>query len=398
VDTPFIDLREFEYDLPADRIALYPLPERDDSRLLVYRHGRITHSKFSELPDFLPDRTHLFLNNTRVIPARLIFEKPTGATIEVFLLQPNPPSKIFSQALAAKNNCVWTCAVGNLKRWTPGLVLTKALNGVTLQAAVINSDIGLIQFSWTPPTHSFAEIIHLAGQVPLPPYIKRSEEIGDRERYQTVYSNFEGAVAAPTAGLHFNERVLTGIREKGIMTDFVTLHVSAGTFIPIKTPNAIDHPMHSEQIIVSKKTIESLCKSKKNVAVGTTAMRTLESLYWFAVNLKHNPGGGFKVEQTAPYILSRPEMPARQEAMDFILAHMDANGLDQLTGETSIYIYPGYKFRMCDGLITNFHQPGSTLLLLLAAFVGNDWKKIYNDALEHGYRFLSYGDSSLMLP
>jgi S-adenosylmethionine:tRNA ribosyltransferase-isomerase len=398
VNRRFIDPGEFTYDLPADRIALHPLPERDESRLLVYNKGKISHSTFSQLPDFLPDKSHLFLNNTRVIPARLAFEKTTGAGIEVFLLQPLSPSEIFAQALAATSTCIWKCAIGNLKRWTAGLVLSKQLEGTTLTASIVDPELGWIKFTWMPAHCSFAEILSLAGQIPLPPYIKREPVPQDRERYQTVYSSFDGAVAAPTAGLHFSEHVLSRLRSNGIEMDFLTLHVSAGTFLPIKASNATEHFMHSEQIIVSKTTLDALAKSNKNIAVGTTAMRTLESLYWFAVMLRREPSAVFTVDQTTPHILEHEQMPGRGEAIEIILAYMSKKKIDQLTGETSIYIYPGYKFQMSDGLITNFHQPGSTLLLLIAAFVGGEWKKIYGEALKNGYRFLSYGDSSLLLP
>ena len=395
---PAINLMDYTYNLPEERIALYPLPDRDNAKMLVYDRGEISHKLFSQLPDLLPNNTILFFNNTKVIPARFLFEKETGASIEVFLLQPIFPSALLSSALTSIGGSTWKCTIGNLKRWTNGLVLQKKIEEITLFAHLTDNQNGLVEFSWTPAHLSFAEILQAAGSVPLPPYIKRKAEASDKERYQTVYSYLAGAVAAPTAGLHFTERVLEKIRSKGIVTDFLTLHVSAGTFLPVKKANAVEHTMHSEQIIIHKNTIKDLLlEGKKIIAVGTTAMRTLESLYWYAVKLLEEPGASFIIDQHFPY-KSAGVLPSPKEAAEIILATMEKKGLTELVGQTSIYIFPGYRFRICQGLITNFHQPESTLLLLLATFIGLDWRKIYQEALDKKYRFLSYGDSSLLLP
>ncbi len=395
---PVINLLDYLYDLPEDRIALYPLPDRDKAKLLVYDHGEMSHKSFFQLPDLLPDNTILFFNDTKVIPARFLFNKATGASIEVLLLQPVLPSTLLSFALTAIGGSTWKCTIGNLKRWSNGLVLRKEIDGITLFAHLTDGQNGLVEFSWTPAHLSFAEILHVAGLVPLPPYIRRKAEVSDKERYQTVYSHLEGAVAAPTAGLHFTESVLEKMRAKGIVTNFLTLHVSAGTFLPVKAANAVDHSMHSEQIIIPKSAIRSLLlEEKKIIAVGTTAMRTLESLYWYAVKLLDEPAASFIIDQHVPYKSAR-KLSSPKEAAEIILATMEKQGLTELVGQTSIYIFPGYRFRICEGLVTNFHQPGSTLILLIAAFIGLDWKKIYQEALDKEYRFLSYGDSSLLLP
>ncbi len=395
---PAINLFDYTYDLPEERIALYPLPDRDKAKLLVYDHGEMLHKSFFQMPDLLPDNTMLFFNNTKVIPARFLFEKSTGASIEVFLLQPVLPSSLLASALTSSGRSTWKCAIGNLKRWSNGLVLQKKIEGITLCAHLTDSQNGWVEFSWTPAHMTFAEILQAAGIVPLPPYIKRKAEGSDKERYQTVYAHLEGAVAAPTAGLHFTEYVLEKIRSKGVVTDFLTLHVSAGTFLPVKTANAVEHPMHSEQIIIYKNTLQNLLlEGKKIIAVGTTAMRTLESLYWYAVKLLQDPGAAFIIDQHFPY-KSAGFLPSAHKSAEIILEAMEKKGLTELVGQTSIFIFPGYRFRICQGLITNFHQPGSTLLLLIAAFIGSDWKKIYQEALDKEYRFLSYGDSSLLLP
>ncbi|HWA32583.1 MAG TPA: S-adenosylmethionine:tRNA ribosyltransferase-isomerase [Cyclobacteriaceae bacterium] len=395
--TPIL-ISDFTYELPEQKIALHPLPERDHSKLLVYKNGSVHHKIFSQLPDELSSDCTLFFNDTRVIPARLLFTKETGAAIEVFLLNPIQPSTIMAQALGATSNCTWLCAVGNMKRWSDNTVLRKSLGGVELDAHLIDRQKGMVEFRWTPRETTFSEILHKAGAIPLPPYIKRSADLADAQRYQTVYSHFEGAVAAPTAGLHFTDKVLGAMRNKGIRTDFLTLHVSAGTFMPVKSENALEHTMHQEQVIVKRSNIENLLRQdRKIIAVGTTAMRTLESLYWFGAKLARDKDSAFLVEQDEPYLPDQQSIDPTQ-SLKAILAMMDAKGLNELTGETAIYIVPGYEFKLCKGLITNFHQPGSTLLLLIAAFLGPEWKRIYNEALAHEYRFLSYGDSSLLLP
>jgi len=395
---PPINIHDYTYNLPEDRIASYPLIKRDESKLLVYNKGQISHTTFSQLPDLLPDNTVLFFNNTKVIPARFFFEKDTGAKIEVFLLQPVFPSTIISVILSTTNTVTWKCAVGNLKKWNDGIVLKKEIGSIVVEVRLADRENGIVEFTWKPPTLTFAEIIHAAGAIPLPPYIKRSADESDTERYQTVYSQMEGAVAAPTAGLHFTDNVLEELRTKGIETNFLTLHVSAGTFMPVKVENAVEHSMHTEQIIIPIENIKKLLiPGKKIIAVGTTALRTLESLYWYGTKLLTNPGAPFIIEKLDPYIINESS-PSAEVALNAVLDHMDKYGVSEIMGQTSIYIFPGYEMRICQGLITNFHQPGSTLLLLIAALTGADWKKIYDVALINNYRFLSYGDSSLLLP
>jgi S-adenosylmethionine:tRNA ribosyltransferase-isomerase len=391
-----LNVSDYTYPLPQERIALFPLEKRDASRLLVYRKGHIEHSRFSSLASHLPSHALLIFNDTRVIPARLYFQKETGATIEIFLLHPVKPSTLLVETMVAQGSSTWECTIGNLKKWSEGNVLTKKIGDISLNATLIDREKGLVEFSWSAAI-SFAEVIRLSGETPLPPYLKREAEESDKERYQTVYAHYEGAVAAPTAGLHFTPQVLSEIKEKGIAIDFVTLHVSAGTFQPIKTTTASEHVMHNEQILVKRQTIESLLDEKKFVIpVGTTSMRTLESLYWFGARLLQDGQASFYIRQEDPYQLQHH--PASHQALTAVLNYMDRQQLETLIGETSIYIMPGYDFKVCKALITNFHQPGSTLILLVAAFAGPDWKKIYEEALANNYRFLSYGDSSILFP
>ncbi len=394
---PAINIRDYSYVLPEERIAMFPLPQRDQSKLLVYQHGQIEHIKFNQLSDLLPDNSILFFNNTKVIPARFLFEKETGASIEVFLIHPDPADKAMATALADTRRSTWKCTIGNLKKWNEGLILRKVLGGITLTATLINRQASLVEFSWTPENTPFAEIVQAAGVMPLPPYIKRVAIPSDRDRYQTVYSDIPGAVAAPTAGLHFTEETINGLKSKKIPMDFLSLHVGAGTFLPVKVEKAIDHPMHAEQIIINRNNLENLLlPGKKVIAIGTTSLRTLESLYWHGVQLLEDPASPFFIDSFAPYLRSGSS-PSRQDALSAVLESMSRRGIEEWVGHTSIFVLPGYTFRVCDGLVTNFHQPGSTLLLLIAAFVGSDWQRIYNEALSHDYRFLSYGDSSLLL-
>lgn len=392
-----IDMQDYTYALPPERIAHHPLQQRDQSKLLLYRDGSILHEVFSSLPDYLPANTSLFFNDTKVIPARLHFTKDTGATIEVFLLQPVAPSPLIAEAMTAQGASTWKCTIGNLKKWAEGSVLEKDVHGVPLRARLLDRTDGLVAFEWATP-YAFAEIIQRSGEMPLPPYLKRAAEAADRDRYQTVYAHHEGAVAAPTAGLHFTPAVLEAMRAKGIQTDFLTLHVSAGTFQPVKVQHAADHTMHTEQVLVTRRNLENLLQPGRFIVpVGTTSMRTLESLYWYGVRLMADAEAPFVITQHDPY-QDYVSLPSTVEALERVLAQMDALQTDTLTGDTSIYIMPGYTFRVCKGLVTNFHQPGSTLILLVAALVGEDWKRIYDEALGNGYRFLSYGDSSLLLP
>ena len=387
-------IKDYWYELPPDRIALYPLSERDQSRLLVYKDGIIEHSSFKQLTTFLPAGSTLFFNNTRVIPARLYFQKETGATIELFLLNPVWPSTLIQQAMETTRSARWICTIGNLKRWTEGTTLTRSINNISIHATLIDRDAGMVEFSWTPEDMSFAEIITQSGLTPLPPYLRRAAEESDRIRYQTVYSNKDGAVAAPTAGLHFTDSILETLRSLGHKTEFITLHVSAGTFQPVKVENAVEHTMHSEQVIVTYQHIIELIESRFTIAVGTTSLRTLESLYWYGSKLLTDSAQPFEITQfeTSQIIGNVP----RVKALEAIRQKMEREGLVSITGETSIMIMPGYSFKIVDALITNFHQPGSTLMLLVAAFTGTDWQRIYREALENNYRFLSYGDSSLL--
>ncbi len=320
------------------------------------------------------------MNNTRVIPARLSFKKDTGAAIEIFLLS---PIESVTKAMIAKGSSTWHCTIGNVRRWKTGSILKHDL----LQAELIDRDRSIVRFTWRGD-HTFAEIIEQVGQTPLPPYLKRDADTSDKARYQTVYAAHEGAVAAPTAGLHLTDELLRQLKQKDILPAYVTLHVGAGTFMPVKAQNALDHTMHEEQVVVTHEFIEQLLGGRKIVAVGTTSLRVLESLYWYGCILEKNPTASFIITQTDPYHL---------EAIDIRKSLQNLLALPSpIAGRTSIYIHPGYEFHLCDALVTNFHQPGSTLMLLVAAFVGPGWKNMYQQALENGYRFLSYGDSSLL--
>jgi S-adenosylmethionine:tRNA ribosyltransferase-isomerase len=389
-----IHIKDYGYDLPTNLIAQYPLAERDQSRLLVYKTGVIKHKQFTQINEFLPPQATLFFNDTKVIPARLIFQKETGANIEIFLLGPISPYTLVQQAMEATGSSQWQCTIGNLKRWPDNASLIKKKDGLTLCASLVNRAEGIVEFTWQPESISFAEVINLTGFTPLPPYLNREAETRDAVTYQTVYSHHAGAVAAPTAGLHFTNRILDDLHAQGHSMEFITLHVSAGTFQPVKVQNAIEHPMHQEQLIVSRKNIEAIFNAKSIVAVGTTSLRTLESLYWYGVKLKTNPKAPFHITQHDPYNLENGV--SMKEAFEYILDLLTQKEADTLTGETSIYIVPGYSFRVVEALITNFHQPASTLILLVAAFVGADWKNIYDEARDQAYRFLSYGDSSIL--
>jgi S-adenosylmethionine:tRNA ribosyltransferase-isomerase len=392
----FIHIQDYTYDLPPDRIAADPLEKRDESKLLVYRKGTLEHKTFKNLAEFLPEKSLLFFNDTRVIPARIHFQKDSGADIEIFLLSPLTPSTLHATAMLAKNQSSWQCTIGNLKRWKDGQLLTKKTGDTLLTVSLLSREKGIVEFTWAGD-QSFSEILTEAGTTPLPPYIKRAASPSDSNRYQTIYSHYDGAVAAPTAGLHFTEHVFESLRQKNIGWDFLTLHVSAGTFQPVKAINALEHSMHHEQVIIDKQSIDNLLLADKFiVAVGTTSLRTLESLYWYGVKLLQTPGVGFTISQHEPYTL--PNSISFGDSILAVADHMNTNGLKNLAGTTSIFIYPGYRFRVCKGLITNFHQPASTLMLLVAAFIGSRWRDVYREALSNDYRFLSYGDSSLLLP
>ncbi len=406
-DSPLLP-EDYSYDLPEGAIATVPLPERDQAKLLVYRQGVIDDCRFHELPDQLPPSSQLFFNNTRVIPARLRFRKEAteqgpGAQIELLLLHPRHPSAVMSQAMAARGTGTWQCLVGNRRRWKMPLILQNTLEiqgkSVTLSAEQSTEAADELIFRWSDDSLTFAEVVEVAGQVPLPPYLNREATDDDRPRYQTVYSAHEGAVAAPTAGLHFTEATLEALIQRGISTHYLTLHVSAGTFQPIKELDATRHIMHAEQVVVTSDVLETLRTAKGPIlAVGTTSLRTLESVYWYGVLLQQNPEAEFRITQHLPYEINTATLPTLREAVEQVIGYTERNKLSLLIGETQMFIYPGYRFRVVQGLITNFHQPGSTLILLVTALIGEDWRKVYEHALQHDYRFLSYGDSSLLLP
>ena len=396
-------LNQFQYDLPDNRIARFPLPQRDASKLLVYRGGQISHQRFSELPDLLPQNSFLVFNNTKVIPARLHFTKPTGAVIELFLLNPFPADQPISQAMEVTGTAIWQGMIGNRKRWKPDETLETSFatptGDITLTAAWHDYDQSVVHLSWQPETLTFAQLIQQAGEIPLPPYLKRDATELDRETYQTVYSKQEGAVAAPTAGLHFTSAVFNALAKRKIEHDYLTLHVGAGTFQPIKTEDIRQHYMHTEQVVYTQANLRNLLTHLDNlIAVGTTSMRALESLYWMGVKLLNNEPNPFLLDQQYAYQVPAGQQPDVHNAVTAVLQHLINSSQESVVAHTGIYITPGYQFRMCKGIITNFHQPGSTLILLIAALIGDDWKHVYKEALQNDYRFLSYGDSSLLLP
>lgn len=405
-------IETYNYDLSDERIAKYPLAERDSSKLLVYKNGEISESVFSNISEILPDNCLLVCNNTRVIHARIVFHKSTGARIEVFCLEPIGPSD-YVLSLSSTTGCEWICLVGNLKKWKEGKLTQPVEMGgetVLFSAEKISTEGNThrIRFSWDNDRVAFSEILESIGELPIPPYLNRDTEESDEETYQTVYSRIEGSVAAPTAGLHFTDAVFASLKKKNIKVEELTLHVGAGTFQPVKTDDVSEHVMHTETIIVPLKTIKRIRKKSGNIiAVGTTSVRTLESLYYVgsSLSLRDFPLKGengaqepvvLKVGQWEPYTL--PENPiSANEALQNIIDYLEENGLDTLHAETQILIKPGFQFRIINGMITNFHQPKSTLLLLVSAFVGDNWKNIYNFALENNFRFLSYGDSSVLM-
>lgn len=397
-----ISIDEYDYPLPEERIAKYPLAERDASKLLVLKDNQINASQFRNIGDFLPHDALLVFNETKVIRARLQFQKETGSHIEVFCLEPDDDYQIaFSSASPVR----WKCLVGNSKRWREGLLsmpLTVAGQQVTLNAERVerNDQYSEIEFSWEPSTLPFASILEAAGEIPLPPYLHRDAEPEDRDRYQTVFAKYDGSVAAPTAGLHFTKPLINKLENSGLQFDEVTLHVGAGTFRPVATETIGEHAMHSETIIVRKSLIERLIGQigKNIIPVGTTSTRTLESLYWIGMML-HEQGMELRtlhVEQWYPY--ENHDALSATEALQNIVNYLDLHQLTRLEASTSLIIAPSYKMRVITGLITNFHQPKSTLLLLVSALIGERWKQCYQFALDNGFRFLSYGDSCLFLP
>ncbi|MCH6201845.1 S-adenosylmethionine:tRNA ribosyltransferase-isomerase [Aquiflexum sp. LQ15W] len=395
-----IKLSDYEYTLPEEKIAKFPLENRADSKLIQYQAGNISHHRFFEIPNFIPEGSMMVFNDTKVIPARLVFQRESGAKIEIFLLKPLHPSTVISEVMVNSSSVIWETFIGNLKKWRENGILQGqiTIKGKTeiISARMIDRSEKQVEFTWTGNNIPFVAIVEAAGEVPIPPYLNRKATIEDRTRYQTVYSKKEGAVAAPTAGLHFTDAVLQNLEEKGVKKEFLTLHVSAGTFQPIKEENVSEHPMHSEQMVFSLETIENFaCQNRKIIAVGTTSMRSLESLYWYGVMLVLEGKSKFEIPKLYPYS-DFESLPDRRESFRAILEFMKQKDLNEITGSTEIMIMPGYDFKVCDALVTNFHQPSSTLILLVAAFTKGNWKKIYTEALNNDYRFLSYGDSSLL--
>ena len=397
-----ISISDYTYELPQDRIALFPLEKREDSKLLVYRSGNISESKFKNITEFLPQNSVLIFNTTKVVKARLNFQTKTHHSIELFCLGPAGNANDPETAMAQKGSARWLCLVGNLKRWKEEeLVLTKG--GIELRAILISKNTADVEleFNWTPVTLSFYEVIEKLGAIPIPPYLKRESGETDNLRYQTIYADKQGSVAAPTAGLHFTEPLMVKLKDEGIGVIPVTLHVGAGTFKPVKSLTLSAHEMHHEWMDVSIQTIQLLHDSieKNIICVGTTSLRTIESLFWMGMKIYLNPSVHFKeveISQWEVYSLNQHEIEPKA-SLNALLKWLQKNKLERLCCRTQILIAPPYELKMAKGIITNFHQPQSTLLLLIAAIVGNDWKKIYTYALDHDFRFLSYGDSSLLL-
>ena len=406
IDPKHIRISDYNYDLPDERIAKFPIAQRDHSKLLVYKHGEVSDDSFFHLPDYLPEGALMVFNNTKVIQARMHFRKETGALIEVFLLEPADPTD-YELMFQLTSHCSWLCMIGNLKKWKEG-TLKRDFNikgqPLTLTATrrqmVGNSH--WVDLEWNNANVTFAEILEEVGELPIPPYLNRDTEESDKTTYQTVYSKIKGSVAAPTAGLHFTEDVLHAIDEKGIDREEVTLHVGAGTFKPVKSEEIEGHEMHTEYICVRKETLEKLiAHDAKAIAVGTTSVRTLESLYYIGCRLARNPElseSELHIDQWEPYEERAGEEIAPKEALQHLLSWLERHHLPALHSSTQIIIAPGYEYKIVKMLVTNFHQPQSTLLLLVSAFVKGDWHKIYDYALAHDFRFLSYGDSSLLIP
>ena len=406
METKHIHIKDYNYNLPDERIAKFPLAERDHSKLLVYRHGEVSEDIFYNITKYLPSGALMVFNNTKVIQARLHFRKETGALIEVFLLEPYLPAD-YEQMFQTTGQCSWLCMIGNLKKWKEGcLRRTFDVKGrsVTLTAER-REDVGKsyrVDFEWDDASVSFAELLDSVGELPIPPYLNRETQESDKKTYQTVYSKIKGSVAAPTAGLHFTPEVLHAIDDCGVDREELTLHVGAGTFKPVKTEEIQDHEMHTEYVCVHRQTLEKLIKhGAAAIAVGTTSVRTLESLYYMGVKLEQSldlSEEELHVGQWEPYDNEAAKSVTPMKAIENILAYLDRHSLNALHSSTQIIIAPGYEYKIVKMLVTNFHQPQSTLLLLVSAFLHGDWHKIYDYALAHDFRFLSYGDSSLLIP
>lgn len=406
-DPKHIRISEFNYPLPDERIAKFPLAVRDQSKLLIYRQGKVSEDTFTSLPSYLPADSLMIFNNTKVIQARLHFHKETGALIEVFCLEPIQPNDyVFN--FQQTEHAAWLCMIGNLKKWKEGILkreMTVKGQSLTLTAerGACHGTSHWVDFRWNNPEVTFADILEVFGELPIPPYLNRETQESDKETYQTVYSKIKGSVAAPTAGLHFTPRVLDALREKGIDLEELTLHVGAGTFKPVKSEEIEGHEMHTEYISVNRKTLEKLIAHHgQAIAIGTTSVRTLESLYHIGITLLNNPNAtedDLHVKQWQPYDMSADTAATSAvDALQAIVHYLDCHKMETLHTSTQIIIAPGYKYRIVKAMVTNFHQPQSTLLLLVSAFVDGNWKKIYDYALGHDFRFLSYGDSSLLIP
>jgi S-adenosylmethionine:tRNA ribosyltransferase-isomerase len=401
-----ISILDFTYELPDDRIAAFPLTERDNSKLLIYKNGKLLEDGYKNIAQYLPEKSLLVFNNTRVIQARVLFQKSTGGVIEIFCLEPWEVVNEYSTIMSKKEKLRWKCMIGGASKWKEG-ALTKRLllydKEVELQARLIEKlpDAYVVELSWKPADFTFAEVIDQAGETPLPPYIKRKAAAADKERYQTIYAKYEGSVAAPTAGLHFTPGIFASLAEKKIAAEYVTLHVGAGTFKPVKAAALQDHEMHAEWMDVTAVTIRKLIENTGNViTVGTTSLRTLESLYWMGVKSLLNPEAAIEelmIHQWDVYETPLSETTfSSTDAFEGLLNWMQKNNCDRIISATQILIAPGYVYRVVKAIITNFHQPQSTLLLLVAAAIGDDWRKLYAYAMENDFRFLSYGDGSLL--
>ena len=403
-DTKHIKISDFNYPLPDERIAKFPLAERDHSKLLIYKHGTVSEDIFTSLPDYLERGEMMVFNNTKVIQARLHFQKETGALIEVFCLEPAAPND-YAMNFQQTGHCSWLCMIGNLKKWKEGTLsrTVEAGGRQVIFTATRKEACGTshwVDFTWNDAELTFADLLEAVGELPIPPYLNRKSEESDKRTYQTVYSKIKGSVAAPTAGLHFTERVLKALDEKGVDREELTLHVGAGTFKPVKSTEIEGHEMHTEYVSVKRSTLVKLLAHQcQAIAVGTTSVRTLESLYYLAEIVCANPDAeqvDLHVSQWIPY--EKEHLMTTEEGIRALLDYMDRHGLETLHASTQIIIAPGYDYRIVKKMVTNFHQPQSTLLLLVSAFVHGDWKAIYDYALAHDFRFLSYGDSSLLIP
>ena len=411
-----LSIKDFTYSLPEERIAKYPLAKRDASKLLIYKDSTITEDIYANINDHIPGESLLVFNDTKVVEARLLFQKSTGGVIEIFCLEPNDQYPDITAAMLQHEKVWWNCLIGGASKWKRGQILEKKIeynsNELILNARYIEKtgDSFTVELTWNDPSLSFADVLHLFGAIPLPPYIKREAEASDAERYQTVYAHCEGSVAAPTAGLHFTKTIFEKLKAKNIQKDFVTLHVGAGTFKPVKSDVMRGHEMHAEHFTVSKSFIQNVIDhlGKNIIAVGTTSLRTLESLYWLGVKksgveTRHalsvqESGVGSQDSGISQWEVYEYDVKAisAKEALTNLIQRMDEKDLDRLTAKTQIMIAPGYQFKIANGLITNFHQPQSTLLLLVAAFIGEDWRTVYDYALANNFRFLSYGDGTLL--